>query len=560
MFYTIGLYTALGICTVGLIFKISNWFRYKIGPDSAKISTRRRVSAAIQGIFSTLMSGKSLILLKVFIQDVLCQKWLIKQDFLRWSAHICIYGGFMLLLLMHGLDKLVTAVLFTDYYSTLNPFMFLRNFFGLIVVLGLGIAIWRRCFLRAPRPRTTTVDYYAIIILAVIMISGTLLEATKIQSYSRYEAMVQDYAGLDEEETEELEALGAYWVQKFGTVAPELKGPFDENTLQQGEELHEMSCAECHSRPQWAFGSYGISTLLRPMASILDRADAPALLWYLHVLACFAGLAYLPFSKFFHILATPVYLLVNAVIEEGKSDPANVATKQAMGLDACTHCGDCTSRCSVAVAFNEIPNPEILPSEKMVALRALLSGKRLSKKTLKTIQEGNHICTDCHRCTDVCPIGINLEDLWLNLKRHLAGCGYPKPEAWAKEAIGADFILTKFKDETLSLAHIDEAFMDEIGQTQADTFRSCFGCQNCTSVCPVVGSHESPRKALGLLPHEIMHCLALKQKDLALGSMMLWDCLTCYMCQEQCPQGVCVTDVLYQLKNLALKQLKLETH
>jgi ferredoxin len=204
-----------------------------------------------------------------------------------------------------------------------------------------------------------------------------------------------------------------------------------------------MSCAACHSRPQWAFISYGVSRVLRPIASPLDQAQAHTQMWYLHVLACFLGLAYLPFSKFFHIVATPVYLFVNAVIEEGKSDPANMATKQAMEVDACTHCGDCNSRCSVAVAFNEIPNPNIMPSEKMAAFRALLSGKRLSKKTLQTIQEGSYICTDCHRCTDVCPVGINLEDLWLNLKRHLVSFGYPRPEAWAKEAIGADFVLAK---------------------------------------------------------------------------------------------------------------------
>jgi heterodisulfide reductase subunit C len=71
-----------------------------------------------------------------------------------------------------------------------------------------------------------------------------------------------------------------------------------------------------------------------------------------------------------------------------------------------------------------------------------------------------------------------------------------------------------------------------------------------------VGNYEDPKEVVGLLPHEIMHSLALKQKELALGSKMLWDCVTCYECQEHCPQGVRVTDVLYELKNLALRHLK----
>jgi heterodisulfide reductase subunit C len=211
----------------------------------------------------------------------------------------------------------------------------------------------------------------------------------------------------------------------------------------------------------------------------------------------------------------------------------------------------------VAVAFNEIPNPNILPSEKLAALRALLSGRGVSTHRLLRIHEGSHICTDCHRCTDVCPVGINLEGLWLKLNSYLAERGYPKPEAWARQTMGADCDLGKLREKTLSLTPVDKEFAGELtGSAQASTFSVCFGCQTCTNVCPVVENYENPKEVLGLLPHEIMHCLALKQKGLAIGSNMLWDCVTCYMCQERCPQGVRVTDVLYELKNLALKHLK----
>jgi heterodisulfide reductase subunit C/nitrate reductase gamma subunit len=555
MFYTIALYTSLAIFVVGLVYKTTNWFRYKVGPDAEGVPTSRRVPAAARGIVATVFSAKIGTLLKIFLMDVLLQRWLMKKDLLRWLAHICIYGGFMLLLLMHGLDKLVTAVLFADYYSTLNPFLFLRDLFGLIVIVGIGISLYRRLMSKAARPKSTGVDYYAIIILAVIMISGVLLEGTKIVSHTRYQEMVDEYAGLDD--AEELGALEAYWVDKFGVVSPNVKKPFDNKMLKEGKLLHEMSCSSCHSRPQWGFMGYGAATLSRPVGLPLDRARVPTMLWYLHFMACFLGLAYLPFSKFFHIFSTPAFLLVNAVVKEGESDPANIATRDAMQLDACTHCGDCTIRCSVAVAFNEIPNPNILPSEKLAALRVLLSGRGVSTQRLLRIHEGSHICTDCHRCTDVCPVGINLEGLWLKLNSYLAERGYPKPEAWARQNMGADCDLGKLREKTLSLTPVDKEFAGELtGSAQAGTFSVCFGCQTCTNVCPVVENYENPKEVLGLLPHEIMHCLALKQKGLAIGSNMLWDCVTCYMCQERCPQGVRVTDVLYELKNLALKHLK----
>ena len=59
---------------------------------------------------------------------------------------------------------------------------------------------------------------------------------------------------------------------------------------------------------------------------------------------------------------------------------------------------------------------------------------------------------------------------------------------------------------------------------------------------------------VGLLPDQIMRSLGLGLKDLAMGSKMLWDCVTCYQCQEHCPQGVNVTDILYEMKNQALKE------
>jgi len=66
-------------------------------------------------------------------------------------------------------------------------------------------------------------------------------------------------------------------------------------------------------------------------------------------------------------------------------------------------------------------------------------------------------------------------------------------------------------------------------------------------------NYENPQEVVGLLPHQIMNCLGLGLTEMATGPQMLWDCLTCYQCQEHCPQNVKVTDVLYGLKNLSIK-------
>lgn len=582
MFFTISLYVALAIMGCGLVYKVSTWFRYGIGEEAGKFSAATRFSQAVKGMVSVLFSGKILTLIKVLVLDGVLQIRILRQDFLRWLMHMCIYVGFMLLLLMHALENFISEPLFTDYYSTVNPFMLLRDVFGAMVIIGIGIAIFRRFILKVPRLKTNAMDHYAIIILAVIMLSGVFLEAVKITSHSEFQEMVEDYAGLTvEDDAEEIQALESYWVKEYGVVSPNVEAPFDPEILAQGRESHEMSCIDCHSRPQWAFLGYGTAKIITPVALGLDQANMPTILWYIHFLACWIGLAYLPFSKMLHIFVSPLSLLANAVMDK-ESDPANIATRQVMELDACTHCCTCTLNCSAAVFFETFPNSNIFPSEKLISIKALAAGKDLSEDQLKHLQEGVYLCTNCYRCTVVCPVGINLQDLWFNVRETLLNKGYPElfalsplsfyrglmkqdgdhyqqPLDQTRKAIADRCELMNNPDQVLPLSDIDSTFKGSLRQSdQAGTFSGCFGCETCSTVCPVVAGYDNPKEVLGLLPHQIMNACGLGLKDLALGSNMLWDCLTCYQCQEQCPQGVCVTDILYELKNEAVEQVKQE--
>lgn len=580
MFYLVTLYIALIIFGLGLIYKVSSWFRHSLDPDARDTTPAKRLGAAIRGIILTMCSGKILTLLKVFVLDVLFQLRIFNESRLRWVMHMCIFYGFMLLLFMHALDKFITSGLFADYAATLNPFFFLRNLFFALVIVGLALALYRRFVLKLPHLFTNAMDKYAIIILAVIMISGVFLEATKIVSHTSFQSMVEEYGDPDDKEA--VKALESYWVKKFGVVSPTVKGPFDEEVLAQGSEIHEENCAGCHSRPQWAFTSYGVAKAVKPIALGLDRAHLPAILWYIHFLACFAGLAYLPFSKMFHIFASIVSLLANAVMDKETSDPANIATRQIMELDACTHCGTCSLGCSVGMSVEEIPNLNILPSEKMAALKGLAAGKTLTEQEIKSIQEGLYLCTNCYRCTEVCPVGINLQELWFKVREVLLQKGYPellvfsqlsfsrglmsegmsedqyrKPVELARKAISEGFDLADIEAIGVSKRNMDKGFKTSLSTSgQSNTFSFCFTCSTCTAACPVVRNFDNPPEALGLVPHQIMHAASVGLSDLIFSSNMLWSCLGCYQCQEHCPQGVNVSDILYELKNLAIKRMK----
>ncbi|MBE9573611.1 MAG: respiratory nitrate reductase subunit gamma, partial [Proteobacteria bacterium] len=339
MAFSITLYTALAIFLIGLIYKIGTWFVIKTGTQSQTIPPAQRLIAAVKGVVLTLLSTKILTLIKVFFLDIIFQRKVFQESPFRWLIHIMIYGGFMLLLLMHALDTIITVGIFPDYASTLNPFMFLRDLFGALVIVGVALAIYRRYILKAPRLFTSPMDTYALIIIAVVIISGIILEGTKITSYTRYQEMVTDYAGLEEGE-EDYQALTALWVKEFSTVSPDIKAPFDPKLIEAGREIHEMSCMGCHSKPRWAFTGYLVAKATKGIALPIDRAGIPTILWYIHFLACFIGLAYLPFSKFIHIFTSPLSLLVNSIMDKDTSDPANILTRQALELDACMHCGN----------------------------------------------------------------------------------------------------------------------------------------------------------------------------------------------------------------------------
>jgi len=580
MFFTICLYIAVAIFIFGLFAKVYAWFRFSIDPETRDISFAARVFAAIKGIAFTVFSEKIFILLKVLVFDIVLQIKVYRESVLRWIMHMCLFVGFMILLLMHALDRFITSTLFVDYYPTLNPYLFIRNLSAALVIIGLLLAVYRRFILKVPRLKTNTKDYFALIILAVIMISGIFLEGTKIVSYTSYQRMVEDYSDLDDDQ--EYRALGSYWVKEFGVVSPDLKEPFDKNILALGKELHQVSCIDCHSYPQWGFISHGVSKLIKPIALGLDRLNLPIILWYIHFLACFIGLAYLPFGKMFHIITGPLCLLANAVMDREKSDPANIATRQVLELDACTSCGNCSLRCAVGVSFEEIPNVYILPSEKIAALKSLAYGKKLNGQESRAIQEGLYLCTNCYRCTEACPVGINLQDLWFNARENILQKGYPeflilspfsffrgikqielgngnyeRPLKLAKDTVSGEFNLAHIQDGFITPELMDWKFKREVATSiQGNTYSYCFTCKTCSNACPVVLNFANPGKALGLLPHQVIHATKLGITDLVLGSKMLWSCLGCYECQEHCPLGVQIADIFYELKNLAVRRLK----
>ncbi len=559
---------SLTVCLVGLFVRFSIWFTQGLHAPSEESSDTHRISSAIQGALGTIFSSKFLLIIKSFFVDLLFQKRIFDKSTLRWTAHTLIFFGFIMLFFMHALDSIVTERFFLDYQSTLNPYLFLRNFFGVMVLVGIGIAIYRRVSLENQRLKTDPSDWAALLFPALIILSGILLEGSKMSSYSTFQGMIEEYGSFDEDEEK---ALEAYWVQENGLVSPTLHKPLSDELIASGREVNSDSCMECHAGNSSAFASFTLGKATLPISTMFGDKNTVSMFWYLHILASFSFLAWIPFSKMFHIVAAPVNLIIKGVLGDSNGEAATLLSRQMIGLSACTHCSSCSLECSSSMFFESFQNEFILPSEKVRQLKKYAAGKITDRRDLKELQEGLYVCTSCDRCTTVCPSGINLKDIFISARYSLLRDGLPEtsmlshfsfPLALAQNFVDDHIKALKtvtalFKDSFSQLSDIEKPMsLAAVTDRTNTSFKSCFSCQRCTNICPVVRSYDNPSEKLGLLPHQIMFSLGIGNTDLALGSKMIWSCSTCYLCQEHCPNQVELCDIFYGLKNEAINKIE----
>lgn len=557
------------VCLVGLIFRLSIWFSQGIRPAAVSDTpTAARMAKALAGVLGSLFSTQIFLIFKSIVVDLLFQKRIFDKNALRWIAHTLIFVGFVLLLLMHAMHSVVTEPLFKNYQPTLNPYLFLRNLFGVMVLGGVAIAVFRRISLKPQRLKTYASDWAALIFLIIIILSGMFYEGAKIASQSTFQRMVEEVSLSDEEE---IKALEAFWVQENGLISPNVQMVPAPELVAQGRQLNGDYCMDCHASNKNAFASYSLAKITPLFFAVLGDSATVTLFMYLHMLSCLAFLAWLPFSKMFHILAAPVSLIIKGVTGDQVQEPANILTRQMIGLSACTHCGTCSLECSSNMFYESFQNDFILPSEKVQYLKKIAAGKETDPTVLKRMQQGLYVCTSCDRCTSVCPSGINLKELFVNSRYALLAQGVPEatmlshfsfPLALAQNFVDDHLQALKkvtdiFKKSFQHLADLASPItLGKAKDMDNTTFRGCFSCQRCTNICPVVRSYDNPTEALGMLPHQIMFSLGIGNTELAMGAQMIWSCSTCYLCQEHCPNKVELCDIFYTLKNGALNKIE----
>ena len=553
MLYNWSFFIAAAVFLFGIIYRTIGFFRLTIGPEGLEVTTAGRIKSFLFGLLSILVSPVRIFnFFKTAIVDVVLQLPLKRQDPLKWVMHICIFWGFAELFFIHALDAYVSDVIFSEYLPTLNPFMFLRNLAGVMVIVGLAIAVYRRRTLFRLKQISRHPDYLAIALLAVIMISGFGLEGAKIISSGVFNDMVEEYGAVDEDE--ELPALKAVWQEEYNVSFPGETIEVSPEILEEGGIINEDNCISCHANPKWAVVSYPVSLAMKPFAGFLNGNRLDSLILVIHYLSCFFLLAYLPFSKFLHILTTPISLVISGIAGQELKSGENKATRRVFDLSACTQCGTCTSHCAVGPLYDIFNNRWVFPSERVTQIRESAWGRSMDAESKDAFNQGSFICTLCNKCSQVCPAGLDLQDIWLAARERMKEKFLPDPVVQIRERLKENQAKKTESEGPLVLKSGKESVIKALRRSfQATTFSQCYTCLTCTNSCPVTGV-TSDIGQFGAAPHQVIHALVLGQTDLAKDAAIVWDCLTCYKCQENCPQGVKITDIFYQLKNMVYHQ------
>lgn len=101
------------------------------------------------------------------------------------------------------------------------------------------------------------------------------------------------------------------------------------------------------------------------------------------------------------------------------------------------------------------------------------------------------------------------------------------------------------QSEAVRLGAATSAEMKQIEEKAA----VCYQCGTCTGACPVVAAG-----GMDYTPRAIMRMIQVGMEHETLSSQTIWTCASCYACAVRCPREIEITDIMTQLRNLALKK------
>ena len=91
-------------------------------------------------------------------------------------------------------------------------------------------------------------------------------------------------------------------------------------------------------------------------------------------------------------------------------------------------------------------------------------------------------------------------------------------------------------------------FTKEVLETRGGELAlQCYQCGTCSGSCPVFEDMEYG-------PRRIVNMIQAGMEEEVLSSKDMWRCVSCYSCSNRCPRGIEITDLMADLRRLAIEK------
>jgi len=313
--------------------------------------------------------------------NIIAQKRILQKAY-PGVMHLLIFWGMTLLLLGH-LALLMQMDLFLPFAISFPrgnqylTFETISDYAGLALLLGIGMALFRRLVLKPSYLESRWDDYFALIMLALIPLLGYINEALRIT------ATIPPWANRSP-----IGNLVANWLQYFGL------------TSTQAANIHQTSVI-------------------------------------IHVVVGLVLLVSIPYTKLRHLFITPVNILLRRQKNSGELETIEdidnaellgvgkieeFQSWQLLSFDACLRCGRCENACpanTVGMAFSPRKLIQSLRDEMQNQLVLANNGSSPNGTLPETLgEEFFWSCTTCGACVAQCPAFISPVDQVIDLRRY----------------------------------------------------------------------------------------------------------------------------------------------
>jgi len=251
-------WAGLGFFGVGMLLVSSIWLRGSIGGRrSAPLA--QRVGRLLYSVWDFVVSPRVFRFLWAFLMDGLLHRQVWRESRRRWLIHALMFLAFVTRALLGittwALASIApTAALTQALVDKNNPIVaFSYDFLAALVILGAILALYRRFVVREQQLVTTGQDTVAVALLGSIFLMGFVVEGARIVT----------------------------------------------TDLRSGLAIY-------------SFGGHLVALLMRPIPIAWDVFYG--YLWYVHAALVAALVAYLPFSKFMHVLISPLVAAINSAL------------------------------------------------------------------------------------------------------------------------------------------------------------------------------------------------------------------------------------------------------